>query len=335
MRTKIEEVLGQVTSRIADILPPPPGLTRLSPVRSQIADEIFARRQREIEHQQRRYLEGAEGAADDLARIARELISELRARTTDSRITGERAWVRLANQLDRRLPTEEEELLDDASLSEEERTALLRTLDRENRKRGAYTRFLGALTPLLGAPSSQPLTVLDLASGHGGFPLFLASASELAGHRLRIIASDRRAEYVAIGRERAARAGLSNVEFRVIDALALQDELEEGEVDIITSTLSLHHLGPGPVALLLCQALRLARRGILFIDLARALFVALTVGAGNLFVRDRAYAHDAWVSARKAFVPEELKLIARCAPMGDRLEAFYLSPGYAVLRSAV
>lgn len=334
MRTKIDAVLGQVKSRLAELLPPPPGLTRLSPIRKQLADEVFARRREEIERLQRRYLEGAAGAADELSRITQELIGELRARTTDGRIAGERAWVRLANQLDLRLPTEEEEILDDASLSEERRTTLIRTLDRENQRRGAYDRFLEALSPLLGAPSEEPLTVLDLASGHGGFPLFLASTAKRTGRRLRIIASDRRPEYLAIGRERAARAGLSNIEFRVIDAFALEEDLRPGEVDIITSTLSLHHFGAGPVALLLAQAIGRARRGILFIDLARALFVALTIGAGNLFMRDRAYAHDAWVSARKAFVPEELALIARCAPGGERLEAFYLSPGYSVLRSA-
>jgi SAM-dependent methyltransferase len=144
-----------------------------------------------------------------------------------------------------------------------------------------------------------------------------------------------RPEYLAIGRERAARAGLTNIEFRLIDALALDKALKPGEVDIVTSTFSLHHFGPGPAALIVSQAARHARRGILFIDLARAVFVAVTIGAGNLFTPDRGYAHDAWVSARKAFVPEELQLIARCAPFGERLSAFYLSPGYAVLRSPV
>jgi SAM-dependent methyltransferase len=335
MRAKIEAALRQASSRIADLLPPPPGLTRLAPVRSRIADAIFEQRRDEIEREKRRYVEGAPGAAEELVRITQELIAEQRARMTDARIADDRTWLRLANQLDRWLPTDEGELMDDPSQSEERRTTALRTLDRSNRRRGVYDRFLGALEPLLADPSPAPLTVLDLASGHGGFPLFVAASPRLAGRSLRVIASDVRPEYLAIGRERAARAGLTNIEFRVIDAFALDKAIEQGEADIITCTSSLHHFGPGPSALILSQAARHARRGILFIDLARAVFVALTVGAGALFTPDRGYAHDSWVSARKAFVPEELQLIARCAPGGERLSAFYLSPGYAVLRSPV
>jgi SAM-dependent methyltransferase len=333
MRAMIEAALRQANARIAELLPAPPGLSRLAPIRSRIADAIFEERRDEIERTKRQYLEGAKGAKEELARLTEELIAEQRARMTDARVAGDRAWLRLANQLDRWLPTDEGEIMDDASLSEERRTALLRTLDQSNRRRGIYDRFLEALAPLLGAPSAEPLTVLDLASGHGGFPLSLASSSGTAGRSLRVIASDVRPEYLAIGRERAALLGLSNLEFRVIDAFALDEALRPGEVDIITCTSSLHHFGPGPTALILSQAVRRARRGILFIDLARAVFVALTVGAGGLFTPDRAYAHDAWVSARKAFVPEELKLIARCAPGGEALSAFYLSPGYAALRS--
>lgn len=335
MQAKLEAAMRAVSARLADLLPPPPGLSRLAPIRSQIAEALYDRRRDEIERAKRRYLEGAEGAGEELARITRELIAEQRAQMTDARIPTDRTWLRIANQLDRWLPTEEPELMDDPARSEESRIALLRTLDKNNRLRGAYDRFLDALLPLLGAPSREPLTILDLASGHGGFPLSLASSPRLGDRNLRIIASDARPEYLAIGEERAAREGLTNIEFRVIDVFALDKALRPGEADIITSTLALHHFGPGAAALIISQAAQRARRGVLFIDLARAVFVAATVGAGNLLSPDRGYAHDAWVSARKAFVPEELQLIARCAPSGERLSAFYLSPGYAGLRSPV
>lgn len=81
--------------------------------------------------------------------------------------------------------------------------------------------------------------------------------------------------------------------------------------------------------------MRNARRGILFVDTARSLTNLCAVGpAAFLGSRDRAQLHDGTVSIRKSFVPEELWLLARCVPGGERLEAIFLPPGHVALRSA-
>ena len=51
--------------------------------------------------------------------------------------------------------------------------------------------------------------------------------------------------------------------------------------------------------------------------------------------RDKAFFHDATLTIRKCFVPEELALVARCAPGGEALEASFFPPGFNLLRTRV
>jgi 2-polyprenyl-3-methyl-5-hydroxy-6-metoxy-1,4-benzoquinol methylase len=316
----------RVAARATRLVPPPLGLTRLAAPRACVVDAVFERRRADVERAQQQYLDGRGTAA--LEEVASSLLDE--ARVEMRRAHGS-WWARIATELDAALPNGALEHMDDPAFDERERTSAIRDLDLWNRRAGSYAVFASALRPLLGA-RSEPTTVLDLASGHGGFALALASLAKEHGWRLRIIASDLRAEYVAIGRRRAAEAGL-DVEFRVVDALHLSASVAPGEVDVITCTQSLHHFGARGVVVLVAEALRHARRGILFVDLARAVSGLAAVGAVTGIFTNRTYFHDATVSVRNAFVPEELALLARCAPGGDRLSAFLLPPMFAALRS--
>jgi 2-polyprenyl-3-methyl-5-hydroxy-6-metoxy-1,4-benzoquinol methylase len=263
--------------------------------------------------------------------IAERLVCELRARVVDrsppTTLTG------IAARLDARLPTDTLEHIDDPAFPEARRTAAIRRLDGLNRLLGSYVRFADALEPLL--PADLPATVLDIASGHGGFAIALARLARDRGRPLRVIASDLRAEYLDLGRRRAAAEGV-DVEFRVVDAFAIDASFAPGEIDVVTCTQTLHHFGPAMAAGLIAESVRVARRGILFVDALRSLQSLLLLGAltflGSL---DAAFCHDAVVSIRKSFVPEELSLVARCAPGGEALDAFFLPPGFAALRTPV
>jgi ubiquinone/menaquinone biosynthesis C-methylase UbiE len=72
--------------------------------------------------------------------------------------------------------------------------------------------------------------VLDVASGYGEPALTAARAVGPGG---RVVAQDIAADFLAFGRERAAQAGLGNVEFVEGDAEALR--FDEGTFDAITS----------------------------------------------------------------------------------------------------
>ncbi len=232
------------------------------------------------------------------------------------------AWWSNAEQL---------EYLDDPHLDPEKRVAIVARLDGLNALLGSYALFFDYLRPLLSR--DRRTKVLDLAAGHGGFALAAAALAERTGCALEVVASDIKREYLELGAARARSAGL-DVRFRVQDALDLSN-LDVGEYDVVTCTQSLHHFRPGQVAVMFAEAARVARRGVLFIDGARsALNAVAVVGFGLLAYRDSAFAHDALISFRRFFVPEELDLLARLSPWGASSSAEWIPPAHCLLRSA-
>ncbi len=88
------------------------------------------------------------------------------------------------------------------------------------------------------------MTVLDLASGHGEPALALARAVGPTGH---VTATDQGPALLTIAEERARRAGLTNMTFRVADAHELP--FPDGAFDRVTSRFGLMYFVELPRAL--------------------------------------------------------------------------------------
>ena len=82
--------------------------------------------------------------------------------------------------------------------------------------------------------------VLDVATGPGEPAVTAARKVGPSGH---VIATDLSPQMITLGRERAAQLGLQNIDFREIDAEAL--DLPEQSFDVILSRFGLMYL-PGP-----------------------------------------------------------------------------------------
>lgn len=319
--------LERLGARVSRLLPPPPALWALSARQAPIVDDLLRERQGDIQRaglefpQRARYLEI----------LADELLAELRLRAAAG--DDPNPLLRFARALDAQLPSDAAEIMDDPSFPEDQRLALLRTLDRRTQRAGGYLHFLNALAPLLAPAQGRRLTILDLASGHGGFPLALARHL-LSRPDVHVVASDLRPEYLDIGAAQAAEQGLvDKLQFRVIDALRLAELADLDEVDVVTCTQSLHHFTPGQTAVVIAGAVRRARRGILFVDLVRAATRLLMIGCDAATSLSWPYFHDAVVSVRKAYTPEELRLICGCVPGGAGLEVTYLHPAFVAVRT--
>jgi 2-polyprenyl-3-methyl-5-hydroxy-6-metoxy-1,4-benzoquinol methylase len=226
-----------------------------------------------------------------------------------------------------------DEHIDNPSLPEAKRRSLIRGLDRLNRAVGAYQWMFWALENFLDRSTADgEVSVLDLGSGHGSFPIRLAQKGKLGRHRLRVVGSDLAPPYVDEARRAATRAGV-DVEFRVIDALALE-KLDE-RFDLLTCSQTVHHFPPELLARMLASARAHARLGILFFDAQRTALNLLGSAALGLAASggDLMFVHDAVVSVRRMYGPAELELLARCAPGGQAVCARNYGPVYVVLEA--
>src|SRR6185503_3541461 len=105
-----------------------------------------------------------------------------------------------------------------------------------------------------------------------------------------------------------------DVDFVVQDALDLRGI---DRFDVITCTQSLHHFTPALVARMFREATAAAARGVMFVDGCRSIAnAAILAAVGLVRWRDRAFAHDAWISFRRFFTPEELSVLTRMGPEG-------------------
>lgn len=301
----------------------------LAAIRSQAAARVLERHRPRAAALARPLAEGAEEARAELSKIAEEALAQMRSEVG---LLARRSGLARAfmEAVDRRWTRPEaRELMDDPDLDAGLRSEILHRLDHFNTGFGSYDDFVAELHPLL--DPARPTRLLDLASGHAGFALATARAARDAGIELEVTASDIRREYLDLGEAAARREGLS-VRFLVQDARDLSG-LGRGRFDVVTCTQSLHHLPPGLIAVMFEAAVRAAGRGVVFIDGSRSLRTGLGLGLYVLLrYRHRAFVHDTWISTRRFLVAEELALLARLGPWGDRAVASWSAPGFCVLR---
>lgn len=220
------------------------------------------------------------------------------------------------------------EHLDDAHFPRDARVRVLEHLDAFNVQSGGYRAFAEALEPFFA--KERPTRILDLAAGHGGFMLELARIARKERWPLELVATDLLDEYLELGRAVAAREGLP-VRFVVQDALDLS-AIAPGAYDLVVCTQALHHFPPGLVAVMCSEAARIAGRAVVLVDGSRSRTHGAVVPAlGLLRYGDPAFAHDAFVSLRRFFTPDELGLIAQLgAPPSARVSSRLLPPGHVI-----
>lgn len=314
--------MESVSARLSRAMPAPPFMAALAQIENFLGVDIRGRHAAELE--QARNDEGT-----DREELAVRLVKELRDRMES--IPLDRPLLSLVARLDAALPVDTVECMDDARLDWKTRSKILKVLDRMTRRAGDYI-ILGDLVRPWCQPDDRPTFIVDVASGSGGFPIAFARRPDRPKD-LRIIASDIGAEYLALGRQAAERAAVTDVvSFRQLDAFRLREQLDGETPDLVTCTRSLHHFGVGGTVRLLAQAVDCARRGVVFIDISRSISRLAMAAAAGFSSGSWRFAHDAAVSVRKAFSVEELRLMAACVPGGDRAEVFFTPPAYAVLR---
>lgn len=192
-----------------------------------------------------------------------------------------------------------------------DRAASLADVDRLNAWFGGYAlslRELGRLAARL-APGGS-IAVLDVGAGAGEFAARVARWARRSGRRARVVVVERDAATLALAR----RLRPAYPELALIRADATALPFRPGAFDVVTSGLLLHHLEPDDAVASLREMAAVARGAVVVNDLLRTRLAWVLVWlATRLCARHRFSRHDGPLSVRRAYSPDELRVLAEKA----------------------
>jgi ubiquinone/menaquinone biosynthesis C-methylase UbiE len=216
------------------------------------------------------------------------------------------------------------ELMDDPQVDP---AALARNFDDIERA----NRWFGGVRPVARAVFAHAAErVLDVACGSGDIPRALVREARRRGRRLDVVALDRSQTVLDIA---SARSGADPfVRYVCADATALP--FDDASFDVATCNLALHHFQPDEAIAVLGELRRVARVTPLVCDLRRSrLGLAAALLYVRLFATSPLTVHDAPLSVRRAYTPDEAADLARQAGwLAPRVER---SPFFRMLLSDV
>lgn len=200
-----------------------------------------------------------------------------------------------------------EEWLDQGMGSPEAIGQSLADLSRINRWLGGMRGLASHLYPRLRSWRADRPRMLDLGAGGCTIPAAIARWAERERIPLQIFALDLQHAHL-----RWAQAQVrSRAEIILVQGDVATPPFAAGSVDLVISSLFLHHFTPTALLQLLPKWVRLARRSLVMSDLVRHPVPYWFMKASSpVFARSAITRHDAAVSIRRAYRPQELQDIA-------------------------
>lgn len=186
--------------------------------------------------------------------------------------------------------------------------ANLRDIAFANARLGGTAPVVRALRRLSASPASAR-SVLDVGSGAGDVPLAMVRDGARRGVQLHVTCLDHSEQMLAIARR--ATAADPALSFVRADGAALP--FRDGAFDVVTCTLALHHFEPDGARALLRELRRVARLSPVVCDLRRSVVAFGATWLWSRTSRNRLTRHDAPLSVRRAYTPQEALALARDA----------------------
>ena len=196
------------------------------------------------------------------------------------------------------------EWLDDSQAVAAELTSNLADIRRLNAWFGGTHLVKRYVGETLSDPGSYSL--LDIATGSADIPVALVRWAPKQEMALRVVGLDAEPRVLADARE---VVGDLPVQLVLGDARALP--FDNGAFDMVTCSLALHHFNPEEAVQVLAEAWRVARRGLLVVDLTRGYLAWLGAWlATRTVARNRMTRHDGPLSVLRAYTPKEMQSLA-------------------------
>ncbi|HEV2741223.1 MAG TPA: methyltransferase domain-containing protein [Candidatus Elarobacter sp.] len=193
------------------------------------------------------------------------------------------------------------ELMDEPVADSDELEANLRDIAFANARLGGTAPVVRALRRL-GARR-----VLDVGSGLGDVPLALVRDGARRGVQLQVTCLDHSEQMLALAR----RATGADPALRFVRADGGALPFADGAFDVVTCTLALHHFDPDGARALLRELRRVARLSPVVCDLRRSPVAFAATWLWSRTSRNRLTRHDAPLSVRRAYTPNEALALAR------------------------
>ena len=151
-------------------------------------------------------------------------------------------------------------------------------------------------------------TILDVGTGSADIPQRLIEQGKKRGLQLKIIALDLSERHLQIANEYVG--DLREIELVQGDALALP--LENKSVDVVVSSLFLHHFRAPQILEILREWERVSRLGWVANDLIRHPFALVFFRAtGPIFARSYLTRYDGAASVRRAYTLAEMRALVQ------------------------
>jgi SAM-dependent methyltransferase len=216
--------------------------------------------------------------------------------------------------------TDQDELMDDFSITDIRLTSALEQLRWVNQFLGGYSAPMGILKPLLLKPHTQPVRILDLGTGIADFPEFIVSwaARQSPVPNIEIVAVDANPVTVDYAQKalhlRLAPELESKIRLEVADALDLP--YADHSFDVVMASMFLHHFAQDNAIAVMKSMQRIARNGIIINDLQRhPLAYAGIYSLTRILRASPMMQNDGPLSVLRGFQRKELEAIAQAAEL--------------------
>lgn len=199
--------------------------------------------------------------------------------------------------------TQAKELLDSDEWSCAEVACALKAIGRVNLLYGGNRMHKRLFRQACSRFAGEKLQVLEVASGYGDVVQAAALALKKRGIPLEISLLDRSAKHLP--QPQNWRKDLPPPTLLIGDALNV--ELPDNSVDLVSSCLFLHHLSVDEARAFLREALRVSRLAVLVNDVERSRLNYLLSQLQTLVDPSRLSRHDGPTSVRQAYTYKEMR----------------------------
>lgn len=200
------------------------------------------------------------------------------------------------------------EILDSFSGTTDELNIILQDINRVNRLLGGYSITLNAVFDLISVTHKKSYTILDMGCSEGTMLRKLAKEARNRNITLQLIGVDLNSQSIQLARQYSTEFP----EIRFMECDILTADFSHLNIDVVMTTLTLHHFSDNGVVKFVNQFNTLASVGVVINDLQRSRFAYHLFKAFSFFfIKTEVAKKDGLLSIKRAFIKKELTAYAQ------------------------